>query len=449
MSEGIYDENLVVHVDAIDAGDPVSQMQLISVMPGPAGQVTLSLSDAVTIGVDYVSPSVMTSITVMPEMGQLGPGVSNSDRELLQELLGDERAEKSLALLASGESEVVRLESANESRRFTTAPTRGQSRARRLGTAAQLFDISTDNRETPVVRLVAALETVTQIGSLKGRAVPGAVIDRVEDAIVDLDEENRRSLEDLSSLEGDVDELAMRDPKIGFMVLEVVDDALLRLSGRAAQIVSGWRDVLQQSLGVGEADTIDDVVDRWRADMPVLHSRMEARRTLAMQSYEVADRVVPTFGALPRGRWRKTWRKHPGGSWVRILDPDDQILVALVPVHRHGDTWEAEAIVPTHRPVDSWIVDITDTPLPAKAKTSMERIVEAVQLGRYATMLSAKASGRGMFVAEAWNACAEAWAAVGDPAREGRARELAETIRVERNVFLADRVRTVLNLDQL
>jgi hypothetical protein len=64
-------------------------------------------------------------------------------------------------------------------------------------------------------------------------------------------------------------------------------------------------------------------------------------------------------------------------------------------------------------------------------------------------MLSAKGFGRGMFVADAWNACAEAWSAVGDLAREGRARELAETMRVERKVLLADRVRTLLDLDQL
>jgi hypothetical protein len=449
MSEGIYDENLVMHIQSTKAGDPVSEMQLISVTPGPAGQVTLSLSDAVTIGIDYVSPSVMTSIYVTPSEGQLAPGLSNSDRELLRELLGDERADTCLALHASGESEVVRLESTNESRRRTTAPTRGSSRARRFGTAVQLFDISTNDRETPVVRLVAALEAGTQIGPLKGRAVMRAVIDRVEQAIVELDDQNRRTLEDLSSLEADVDELAMRDPKVGFMVLGVMDDALARLSGRAAQIVSGWGEVLRQNLGVGEADTIDDVVDRWRTDTPVLYSRIAAPRALSMQSYEVADFAKSTFKALPRGRWRRVWNENPGGSWVRILDPIDQILVALVPVHRNGDTWAAEAIVPTHRPVDSWIVDVTDTPLPAKGKTSMERIVEAVQLGRYATSLSAKGFRRSTLIADAWQACAEAWAATGDQAREARARELAETNRVERKVFLADRVRKALNLDEL
>jgi hypothetical protein len=449
MSSGIYDENLVVHVQSTETGDPVSEMQLISAMPGPAGQVTLSLSDAVTIGIDYVSPSVMTSITVMPSMGQLAPGVSNLDRELLQELLGDERAATCLALFASGEQEAVRLEASDERRRLTSVPTRGSSRARRLGTAAHLFDISTDERETPVVRLVAAVEAVPQIGAMKARATVEAVLDQVQGAIADLDVENRRTLEDLSSLEADLDELTMRDPKIGFMVLEAMNIALSGLSGRAMRIVSGWRDVLQQGLGVGGADSIDDVVDRWRTDIPVLHSRMEAPKALSIQSYEMTDLAQLTPDGLLRGRWRKVWNDNPGGSWVRILDPVDQILVALVPMHRDGDAWVAEAIVPTHRPVESWIVDVTDTPLPAKGMTSMERIVEAVQLGRHATSLSSKGSRQSRFVADAWTACAEAWVAVGDSAREGRARELAQTNRVERKVYLADRVRTALNLDEL
>ena len=36
MSEGIYDENLVMHIQSTEDGDPVSEMQLISVTPGPA-----------------------------------------------------------------------------------------------------------------------------------------------------------------------------------------------------------------------------------------------------------------------------------------------------------------------------------------------------------------------------------------------------------------------------
>ena len=46
----------------------------------------------------------------------------------------------------------------------------------------------------------------------------------------------------------------------------------------------------------------------------------------------------------------------------------------------------------------------------------------------------------------AWLACAEAWKEAGDPAREARARQLAERPVVERPVFLADRVRETLRL---
>jgi hypothetical protein len=441
MTSGIYDENLVAHVETFDGDAPFAEARLISVNAGPAGHASISLSDGLEIEVDFAEPSLMTVISLItPVLTQLDQGITSADGVMLGELIGDERAEQVLQAVADAPDAPVRIESINERRRMTTAPTRASRDAQSLGRAVGLLDIATDRREIPAVRVIAAIEAVSSARGLRTSSLQQAFIGRSQNALISLDEQDSRTLDDLSSLRDDLRELAETDPKITFMVRDLVRRELPRLSGPAAGIAEYVAQVLEGDAHIDGDDDVHAAVDRWRVSQQPVFSM----RTVETERFDVEQLAAPMLRGRRRGRWIRIWDENPGGSWVRILDPDDQVLVALVPVRAVDGGWQAEAIVPTTRDVDDWLIEVTDTPLPPTKTTSSDRIIDAVRLGRIATQLSARGAGRDRAVEGAWLACAEAWKEAGDPAREARARQLAERPVVERPVFLADRVRETL-----
>jgi hypothetical protein len=105
----------------------------------------------------------------------------------------------------------------------------------------------------------------------------------------------------------------------------------------------------------------------------------------------------------------------PADGWIRVLDDDDQELLALVPTRARGDAYVAEAIVPADRDADDMVAEVarvTDAPV-----GSIELITRAVDLGRDAVSLEVL----GRDAASAWRACANAWNAAGDASRSKRA----------------------------
>jgi len=443
MTSGIYDENLVAHVEAFDGDTFFAEVRLISVNAGPAGHASIALSEGLEIEVDFAEPSLMTVISMTtPDSTQLDQGNAGGGVVLLGDLIGDERAEQVMQVVDDAPDAPVRIESINERRRLTTAPARGSREGQSLGQAVGLLDIATDRREIPAVRVIAAIEAVSSARGLRRSSLQQAVIDRSQNALISLDEQDSRTLDDLSSLRDDLRELAETDPKISFMVRDLIRRELPRLSGPAAGIAEYVAQVLEGDAHIEGDDDVHAAVDRWRVSQPAAL----AMRSIDAERFDVEQLAAPRQRGWRQGRWMRIWDENPGGSWVRILDPDDQILVALVPVRNVDGEWQAEAIVPTTREVDDWIIEVTDTPLPPKMTTSSDRIIDAVRLGRLATHLSARGAGRDRAVEGAWLACAEAWKEAGDPAREARARQFAERPVVQRPVFLADRVRETLRL---
>lgn len=442
MSSGIYDDDLVAHVQRYPGTSPFAEIRLIPTQAGPAGHATVKLSDAIEIEVDFTQINVLSGITLIATGDtQFEPALADSDIDILRELIGDDRADQVLHALSSNGDRPARIMSSSERRRNTSLPTRGTVDGRRLGQACALVDIANDDRETVVVRAVAALEAAVTSGEMKSRKVVAAVISQAESALVELEEEDARTSDDLVNFREDVRELVDRDPKIAFMVRDVIDAAQPLLSGRAAGVASYVREVLTESGDMLDDTSLDELVDSWRLSQADLSSPAFMVRSIA---HEERAMKFPT----PRlGRWHRTWHEHPGGSWVRILDPDDQMLIGLVPVRRNKLLWEAEALVPTTRPIHEWLIEVTDMPLPAKGSMSVRHIVEAIQLGRIATLRTATAGRRRTSSGEAWLACAEAWKSAGDLEREARARAYAEQMRVERPIFLADRVRRALGLE--
>jgi hypothetical protein len=364
---------------------------------------------------------------------------------LLGELIGDERANQVMQAVADAPELPLRIESINERRRLTTAPTRGSRDAQSLGQAVGLLDIATDRREIAAVRVIAAIEAVSWASGLRTPRIQRAVIDRSQDVLVSLDEEDDRTLDDLSSLRDDLREIAETDPKITFMVRDLIRREMHLLSGPGAGIAEYVAQVLEGDAHIDDDDDVHRAVNKWRASPQPTFSM----RSIDEERFDLEEPAAPLQGGRRLGRWIQFWDENPGGSWVRILDPDDQLLIALVPVRAVDGKWQAEAIVPTTREVDDWMIEVTDTPLPPKNTTSSDRIIDAVQLGRIATHLSARGAGRDRAVEGAWLACAEAWKEAGDPAREARSRQLAERPAVQRPMFLTDRVREALRLTPL
>lgn len=442
MNPGIYDDNLVAHVHIHDGTVPVTEMRLISTQAGPAGHATVKLSEAIDIEFDFAQLSVLTGLTVTATGNtQAGPLLAPADIELLKELLGIDRAQQAMRALANASDAPVRIMASSERLRNTSVPLRGTLEGQRLGRAGALVDMAQDDRETMLVRAVAAMEAAATAGGMKSPRVTAALTAEASSALIDLDEEDARTSDDLVSLRDDVLELVDRDPEIAFMVRDVIDEARPLLTGRAAGVASFVREVLTDGGQMRDDDSLDIVVNTWRRT----HERELVMNSLAFSMSR--DESMELNESWRSGRWHMTWHEHPGGSWVRILDPDDQMLVGLVPVRANKRVWEAEAIVPTTRPVHQWIIEVTDTPLPAAGMKSVELIIEAIQLGRIATTRSALTGRRGQVSADAWLACAEAWKAAGDTVREARARTYVDQPRVDRPVFLADRVRTVLGFD--
>lgn len=442
MSRGIFDDNFVAHVHTYAGSVPFAEMRLIPTQAGPAGHATVKLSEAIEVEVDFAQVNVLTGINVLAYgQAQTAPALDGSDITLLEELLGDDRAQQAVQVLTADSSRPVRIMASSEDQQMTSLPMRGSAVGRRFGRAAALVDIAHDVRETMVVRAVAALEAAVVASDVDSPAIARALAAQASSALVDLDEEDAATSDDLASLRQDVRELVERDPKIAFMVHDVIDRAQPLLAARAAGVAAFVREVLTEATDAMGDGPLNDLVDSWR----ISHAE-QVSTNFSLKSMIIEERL-PMFDSSRTGRWQMFWDEHPGGSWVRILDPDDQSLIGLVPVRKVKRNWEAEAIVPTTRPMHQWIIEVTDMPIPPQGKLSVRNIVEAIQLGRAAALRSATAGRRGGVTVDAWLACAEAWKSAGDREREMRARAYADEPFIDRPVFLADRVRRTLHLE--
>jgi hypothetical protein len=432
-------QELVARVVATADGDVV---ELTSFTPGPAGIDQLRSSTGVTVTFDHARPDRVHQITI----------ARDADPSAVATLVGYSMAEQIREFRASGSRRAVRLRPDGDVE-ITTAPRRGRSpdADTRLGEAAAMASVALHDAELPLVRVTAAIALSVRLTTDTSlhRVVPPTMAERIMAYTVDIidgcdEDEWKRSLARLRRrntraydwLTGDnaasISNFAGRD---AIRVIEMLrmgsdaDDDDEAPTGRVASAPDiGWDDR-----------------DDWRDDSPrVAMARFAAPRPahsdVAMQAI-IRDPIEPymRIRVTSPGRIVVSGPGVPADGWIRVLDDDDQELLALVPTRARGDAYVAEAIVPADRDADDMVAEVarvTDAPV-----GPIELITRAVDLGRDAVSLEVL----GRDATSAWMACANAWNAAGDASRSKRA--LAHSHgkeRVTRTRSIVDDVRDAI-----
>lgn len=150
----------------------------------------------------------------------------------------------------------------------------------------------------------------------------------------------------------------------------------------------------------------------------------------------------PVVTMVSPGRLRVEYATNPEGAWLRILERSSLCLLAVVPFLDQRRRWIAEAVVPAELGADDLVLQPTDHPVAEMAGSSIDRVLEAIDAGRRATLLTAR---RGLKAgSRAWSECADAWAATGDVTRENLARAYASGNQAsERPWQVSDTVRNL------
>jgi hypothetical protein len=435
-------QELVARVVATADGDVV---ELTSFTPGPAGIDQLRSSTGVTVTFDHARPDRVHQITI----------ARDADPSAVATLVGYSMAEQIREFRASGSRRAVRLRPDRDAE-ITTAPRRGRDPKvdTRLGEAAAMASVALHDAELPLVRVTAAVALSARLTTDTSlhRVVPPTMAERIMAYTVDIidgcdEDEWKRSLARLRRrntraydwLTGDnaasIANFAGRD---ALRVLE-----MLRIGSDAADADDDGEAPMGQ---VASAPDIGwDDRDDWGDDAPrVAMARFAAPRhtysDVAMQVI-MRDPIEPymRIRVTSPGRIVVSGPGVPADGWIRVLDDDDQELLALVPTRARGDAYVAEAIVPADRDADDMVAEVarvTDAPV-----GSIELITRAVDLGRDAVSLEVL----GRDAASAWRACANAWNAAGDASRSKRA--LAHSRgkeRVTRTRSIVDDVRDAI-----
>jgi hypothetical protein len=437
MSEPIYHDDLVVHTSNLGDAEQIVGTDLISTICGPAGEAEIQLSSELRVAVDYAQPDQLTSISIEVDTPVAAEQLLNDEQSgLLESLVGTERIEAVREAVSGSLSAPIRIPGVRP--RATSLPQDPGEIAVRLGQVASLTSILEDHDEAMSVRVVAAFEGVSIARRLGDRALRQRLINRFRDLSVEaLGDDDRRDAVRADILE-DLKDLRTAHPGVAQEVAKIVEGVGDALSDPFDDVVESIREVLRGPVGRSLVMAAPDF------EQP-LALAMSFQLQTAIRDFQ--ERVI--IDSSRSGRLELFWDTDPVGSWVRIMNPDDLTLVALVPVRRVDDQWVAEAIVPPDRPLNTWVIEVTDTPVTSAAKSTGERIIEAVRLGQIAARKRRGTNQDPEEYRAAWLACAAAWQELGDITRTNKARAYADGDWVTRQDQVADRVRTALGLDSI
>jgi hypothetical protein len=436
VSDPIYPDPFVLHADDVDSGE------LTGYPSGPAGVAELELADGTTVVVDYIDPDVAVSLRLDWV----------ADPAPLERLIGGRRAAACLEALAGGPSgEPVRLDGDDGRRRVAPSvePVR-TARRRQIGVAALESSAMVDETLPVLARLTAAVELIDLLsGSLSfvDRNGSRAAVAR------------RVAVELVTVCRDELERLAQDDRYTAARIITGIE----RLGVPGTE---GLADLVRRSDhddGDDDDDDFDDDFDDEFGDLRDLTGRFGtpayALQSPAMPdafgflSFDDDDFAFPEAGEsapsplrqvqLVDGLLSVTFRRHPGGDWLRVVSRGELELLAVAPVRfsDDADEWTAITVVPpSYSVVDLDITTVDDPfPLVAEGADRLSLLAAAVRLGQRA--VRASVLDELDIAADLWRRCAEAWEAAGDHRRASMARGYADgDIDVRRRARVTDRV---------
>lgn len=403
MDDPIYPAPELVVTD----GD---RLQVLGAPPGPAGVSTVELADGAIWQVDHVNLETYALLEV--------DDADAPNSTLLSTAFGGDGAlfaiEGTLDLNGGDDWRAV------FERRRPWRPSRwrgqpfGPNRAGEAGGLALLTDQTTDARVHPLGRIVAALETASQVDHNPARPL-------IEPLVPYLLENAARLVDRF-----DDDEIATLDP----LTLSAVDDLIRRV--RTAHGAPRWATALLGALA-----------DRIATIAPGGGSAAESGLMAAMAFTESPERSVfdrmasasmpgvpdtdqPILERTADALVEVTVTRSEEPRWARVLRHGSLILLGQAPLRRKGLVDVAEVVVPADvADADLHAQVVAETDLDQVAHGPLDAMRAAISAGREAARADRLA--RPELARARWERCAELWAEAGDGDRASQARDLARS----------------------
>jgi hypothetical protein len=424
MNEAIYGDDLDTEI--IEVGDGSLEISISAGQPGSAGEVSIRLGHGLTLSVDFAEPQQLVGIHIDPLPEGLGRGLYIAQMfEILQTLIGPECAVEIENLLASRQEGTAVVRGEGGVVRSEDPYLRKNLAALQLGLAIHLVEIANDRGELLGVRLLAAFESLRQIERIGNRIMAEIFEQIFVESVESIRFANETDTWGFDDLDADMGELVSIDQKIAMLSEDLITFRDIKLPAQLVELRERVLGILRDRRNVIQGETAHDVES-------------------AILSDEESVENPPSLVETSPGRLELTWTRRPKGSSLRVLDRNDQVVLAVAPIRQSDSKWIAEAVYPMDLTVSGIFVGATDQPFPMAEGRVLDRVLAAIRLGQEATARSIHRRSSRDEIKSAWTACGRAWKELGDSQRAQQAFRYAEGQRHNRERFFVDDVRDAL-----
>jgi hypothetical protein len=286
-----------------------------------------------------------------------------------------------------------------------------------------LLEIANDPEELLGVRVIAAFEAMSEHRRTGHEIEDEIVASRAVTALDQIRMADAQGPSDYDDLAGDLEALPSIDVKISHMTLDLLRENRVGLPPSLQVFKERVQALLEERLS------------------NLFRFRSEPAEQVEERKQKTATVIIEGLEEVRPGRLRAGWKTKPKGQHLRVLDRRDGSILAVAPIRQTDSGWVAEALFPMDLTLDRLEVHPTDNPFPLGEISPIDKILEAIELGRLAMsqmMGRDSMSGRHR---ETWSACATAWESLGDFKRAEQAREYAKGMPTNRATFHTDWVR--------
>jgi hypothetical protein len=438
MNEYVYFDDLAARV--FDLGDDRTEISIEVAAPSVAGEVSLDLGHGVIVRADYVEPQNLLGIDVEFTRSNAAdaPSLPLEVIQLLESLIGSQCAAEIEAIVGRISEELIPIRGHGAPVPSAQNDPLRNTSALELGNAMHLLSIANDSDELLGVRVVAAFEAMSSRWFPRDPTMGRIVLERVMEVLEEIRELDAQGPTITDDLAGDIQALPTIDEKIAMMTLDLVEHERFELPSQLRALRKRVHDLLQERMS-----------EVWR-NRRVTNEPSEVDRESKTVRVDFETPVTAEgIQEISPGRLIATWVDEPQGNSIRILDRRDGSILSVAPIRESESGWFAEAVFPADLKMAELDVSPTDRPFPISQSSSIDRVFEAIDLGRQAMNLTVQRMWRSVDVRSAWEACAHAWESLGDQQRADQARKYISGGPPKRDAFTVDWVRARLEAEQI